>query len=415
MESLEALPGTYDLLPAQTREWDRLRSQVADIMGHFAYGRIETPHLEAQQLFDRSVGAETDIVQKEMYTFTDRGGRRLALRPEGTAGVVRAYIEERLDRQRSYHKLWYWGPMFRAERPQKGRYRQFWQFGVETFGVGEASMDAEQVALAWMLSETIGIAGRSLRLNSIGDAACRPAYQERLTRYLGALAPRLCPSCQKRMQTNPLRVLDCKEEECRRLLADAPLPADHLCAACQAHFAAVRRLLDHWQIPYALDGRIVRGLDYYVRTAFELDSDRLGAQSAVLGGGRYDGLVAALGGPDVAGVGWAAGVERALLAAGRTGASEPGVEIYIAGFPETRDAALALAQKLRRDGNAVEVDHLGRSLKSQLKEAARLGARWTLVLGPDEWQSGKATLRNMSLGTQEVLELERATALIASS
>ena len=222
MDPLQALPGTYDLLPEEAARWDRLHARVADFMARYAYGRIETPHLEPADLFSRSVGTDTDIVQKEMYAFEDRGGRRLALRPEGTAGVVRAFIEHSLDKQRPYHKLWYWGPMFRAERPQKGRYRQFWQFGVEAFGVAEPSMDAEQIALAWTLADSLGVVAGTLRLNSIGDAQCRPAYRELLLRFLTGIESKLCDGCRARLTTNPLRVLDCKEAGCRRLLADAP-------------------------------------------------------------------------------------------------------------------------------------------------------------------------------------------------
>lgn len=414
MESLQALPGTYDLLPAEAAAWDQLRLQVSEVMAAHVYGRIETPHLEPAGLFSRSVGTDTDIVQKEMYAFDDRGGRRLALRPEGTAGVVRAFVEKSLDRQRPYHKFWYWGPMFRAERPQKGRYRQFWQFGVETFGIAEPSMDAEQIALAWTLAERTGLSGLTLRLNSIGDSTCRPAYKEKLLRYLEGIRNRLCDSCVQRVDTNPLRVLDCKEESCRRLLADAPLMVHELCEACRKHFDGVRKYLDDWHIPYVPDGRIVRGLDYYVRTAFELDSDRLGAQSSVLGGGRYDGLVLALGGSDVPGVGWAAGIERWLLAADKPAGGEPGARVYMAAFPETREEALALTYKLRQANHQVEVDHQGRSLKAQLKEASRLGVTWVLMLGPAEWAQGKVTVKNMQEGTQDVLELEKAKSLITT-
>jgi histidyl-tRNA synthetase len=414
MDSVQAIPGTYDLFPADAARWDELRTRVAEIMARYCYGRIETPHIEPAELFSRSVGTDTDIVQKEMYAFDDRGGRRLALRPEGTAGVVRAFVEHSLDKQRPFHKFWYWGPMFRAERPQKGRYRQFWQFGVETFGIALPSMDAEQIALAWTLAGALELADVELRLNSIGDALCRPAYRELLQRFLAGVAEHLCDSCRARLKSNPLRVLDCKEEGCRRRLADAPLMVDHLCAPCRAHFDSVRRFLDAWHVPYRLDGRIVRGLDYYVRTAFELDSARLGAQSAVLGGGRYDGLVQALGGPDVPGVGWAAGIERVLLAARETAVAREDVPAYVAAFPETRDAAFQWVQSLRGRGVRVETDHQGRSLKAQMKEASRLGARYVVVLGPDEWGRGQVTVKTLATGAQDVLELEPAAALIAS-
>lgn len=415
METLQALPGTYDLLPEEAARWDRLHASVADFMARYAYGRIETPHLEPADLFSRSVGTDTDIVQKEMYAFEDRGGRKLALRPEGTAGVVRAFIEHSLDKQRPYHKLWYWGPMFRAERPQKGRYRQFWQFGVETFGIAEPSMDAEQIALAWNLAASLGVERGTLRLNSIGDAQCRPAYRELLLQFLRKLEPNLCDSCRGRLDTNPLRVLDCKEPGCRKLLAEAPRTQDHLCEPCARHFDGVKAHLDRWSVPYQLDPGIVRGLDYYVRTAFELDSPRLGAQSSVLGGGRYDGLVKALGGPEVPGVGWAAGIERVLLSSSREAPPDALLQAYVAAFPETREAALAWTQALRASGARVEADHQGRSLKAQMKEASRLGVRYVAVVGPAEWGRGEVTLKNLATGGQEVLELERAGTLIATS
>jgi histidyl-tRNA synthetase len=410
METLKAIPGTHDLLPAQTEQWDRVRAVVAEKMAEYAYGRIETPHFEVADLFARSVGAETDIVQKEMYVFEDRGGRQLALRPEGTAGVVRAYIEARLDKQRPLSKLWYWGPMFRAERPQKGRQRQFWQFGVEAIGAAGPQIDAEQIALATRVTAALGLTDLTLRLNSIGDASCRPAYREKLRGFLQAVRPKLCANCQRRLETNPLRVLDCKEESCRALTADAPLSLDHLCPDCTTHLAGVRDALDRLGVPYELDGRIVRGLDYYQRTAFELESAGLGAQNSVLGGGRYDGLVAALGGPDVAGVGWAAGIERMLLAQGDVESDANRLDAFVVGFDDTRVEALALAEKLRQQGLRTEMDLLNRSMKSQLKEAARSRAAFAVILGPDEWSRGHVTLRDLQAGEQEELSLDTAIA-----
>jgi histidyl-tRNA synthetase len=408
METLQAIPGTHDLFPDEAARWDLLRGHVETAMSRYAYGRIETPHFEVAQLFARSVGTDSDIVQKEMYVFEDRGGRKLALRPEGTAGVVRAFIEASLDKQKASHKLWYWGPMFRAERPQKGRYRQFWQFGVETFGIANASMDAEQMALAMNIAVAAGVGDLRLRVNSIGDPNCRPAYQKLLNGFLASVRTQLCEACQKRIDTNPLRVLDCKERSCQALVSDAPMMADHLCDACQNHFEQVTDHLGRLNVDFVLDGRIVRGLDYYVRTAFELESASLGAQSSILGGGRYDGLVQSLGGPDVPGVGWAAGIERFLLATSQKVDQGSRIDVFVASFAETMPAALDLTERLRRDGRRVETDHLGRSLKAQLKEASRMGARLVMVLGPDEFARGQVTLRDLEAGEQTEMAVETA-------
>jgi len=414
METLKAVPGTYDIFPEDARTWDRVRRIVAHAMRAYAYGRVETPHMESAELFARGVGTDTDIVQKEMYVFEDRGGRQLALRPEGTAGVVRAYIEARLDKQRPYSKLWYWGPMFRAERPQKGRYRQFWQFGVEAIGIAGPTIDAEQIALAMFIAGKLQLENLVLRLSSIGDGSCRPAYRERLVSYLQGVQAKLCDPCRRRVRSNPMRVLDCKEAGCRAATADAPLVIDYLCDPCREHLDGVRSSLDRFGVDYVLDGRIVRGLDYYRRTAFELESGRLGAQNSIVGGGRYDGLVAALGGPDVPGVGWAAGVERFLLAADSV-AGDPALDAFIAGFPDTRGAAAELAQRWRHSGLRVEIDYLDRSLKAQLKEAARQGARFAVVVGPDEWSQGQVMLRDLNAGTQEAVTPDEAHARVSQT
>lgn len=400
MEKLQSIPGTKDILPAEAAAWDSLRRSVEDLMDRYGYGRIETPHFEALELFARGVGESTDIVQKEMYTFSDQGGRQLALRPENTAGVVRAYIQASMDKQRPLTKWWYWGPMFRAERPQRGRYRQFWQIGVEALGSPRPEIDAEQVMLAVAMAELVGLTQLSLKLNSIGDSACRPAYREKLVAFLREIKGGLCAECQRRIDTNPLRVLDCKEESCRQATASAPLSVDHLCTPCQEHFDAVRRLLDRVGVGYEVDGRLVRGLDYYVRTAFELQSAALGAQSAVVGGGRYDGLVELLGGAAVPGVGWASGIERLLLAKGEAASEETLTDIFVAAFPETREVAFELVSRLRRDGYRADFDSLGRGMKAQMKEAGRSGARYAVIVGPDEWARECVTLRDMAAGEQ---------------
>lgn len=415
MESLKASPGTHDILPSQAIVWDRLQRAVTEQMRLYAYGRIETPHFETAELFSRSVGSDSDIVQKEMYVFGDRGGRNLALRPEGTAGVVRAYVEAQLAKQRPMSKLWYWGPMFRAERPQKGRQRQFWQFGVEALGVAGPKIDAEQIVLANRIITHLNISEVSLRLNSIGDAECRPAYRDTLYGFLKSIEQELCANCQRRIETNPMRVLDCKERSCRSLTADAPLILDHLCAPCEDHFAGVRRELDAQGVSYTLDGRIVRGLDYYQRTAFEVESGRLGAQSSILGGGRYDGLVSTLGGGEVPAVGWAAGIERILLAMATGGESEIPVKVFVVSFPETRDVSLGVAERLRDQGVSTEFDLLGRSLKAQLREAARMNTDYAMILGPDEWDKKRVTLRNLRASTQEELSVDDAVSKVVVS
>lgn len=400
MEKLQSIPGTKDILPVEAAAWDQLRRSVEGLMDRYGYGRIETPHFEAVELFARGVGGSTDIVQKEMYTFADQGGRQLALRPENTAGVVRAYIQASLDKQRPLSKLWYWGPMFRAERPQKGRFRQFWQIGVEALGSPRPEIDAEQVMLGMEMAQAAGLSGLTMKLNSIGDSACRPAYREKLLAFLHGLADQLCPECVRRLDTNPLRVLDCKEEKCQQATADAPMAMDHLCGDCQEHFDEVRRLLDRVQVDYDVDGRLVRGLDYYVRTAFELHSSELGAQSALLGGGRYDGLVELLGGAAVPGVGWAGGIERILMAQGDPAANESATDVFVAAFPETRTAAFELVSRLRRAGKRADFDSLGRGMKAQMKEAGRSGARFAVIVGPEEWERGAVTLRDLAAGEQ---------------
>lgn len=414
METLKATPGTHDILPAQAALWDCLRQSIAEHMHLYAYGRIETPHFETAELFARSVGADSDIVEKEMYVFEDRGGRKLALRPEGTAGVVRAYIEAQLDKQRPSSKLWYWGPMFRAERPQKGRQRQFWQFGVEAVGVSSPQIDAEQIMLACRIISHLEIPEVTVRLNSIGDSECRPAYRDLLLQFLKSVDKDLCENCKRRMVTNPFRVLDCKERTCRVLTAEAPLMVDHLCAACEDHFAGVRGALDELKVTYQQDGRIVRGLDYYQRTAFEMESGKLGAQSSILGGGRYDGLIRSLGGADIPGVGWAAGVERFILAMVAPESPASSIGAFVVSFPETRDKALGVAERFRDRGVSTELDLLARSLKAQLREASRMNAKYAVLLGPDEWARGHVTIRNLEESSQEEVSLDDALSRLAA-
>jgi histidyl-tRNA synthetase len=355
--------------------------------------------LEDTALFIRSVGEDTDIVGKEMYTFEDKAGRSVTLRPEGTAPCARAYIEHSLFNQEPTSKWFYLGPMFRYERMKTGRYRQFWQAGAEAYGVKEPAQDVELMDLVVQFLGRLGLKNVSLSLNSLGDDACRPAYVKALVAYLHDHKEQLCEDCKARLERNPLRVLDCKNERCQQVAANAPNVQTFLCEPCAAHFAEVKRQLDVLRVPYALNPRMVRGLDYYTRTAFEFtaESEALGTASTVGGGGRYDKLVKSLGGPDVPAVGFGLGLDRLFLLVQAQGSVQaPKPDLFIACAQENATTpALELVSKLRRQGFFVEWDPRGGSLKSQMKRADRKGARFTLVLGGDELSSGRAKLKSM--------------------
>jgi histidyl-tRNA synthetase len=402
---IKAVKGTRDLLPPSTEVWNRVEAVARAIFRAYNYHEIRTPIFEETQLFARGVGAETDIVTKEMYTFVDRDDSSLTLRPENTASVIRAYIEHRLDQRPGIQKLYYIGPMFRRERPQKGRYRQFYQIGAEAIGSESPMVDAEVIGMVIAILEGVGLSGFQLLINSVGDANCRPQYVERLRQELKDVAPLMCGDCQRRAETNPLRVLDCKVPTCRAAMQDAPVMLDHLCEACAAHFGAVCALLDGEGVKYQLAPRLVRGLDYYNRTAFEITAAGLGAQDAVAGGGRYDGLVAQLGGPDVPAFGFAIGVERLALAAGL--AIEPPVP-SVAILPLVAEAAgpaLSIATRLRAGGITVLLEPPGRSLKALLRNANRRQARAALLLGGDELAAGRGTVRDLVRGVDHRLAL----------
>ncbi|MDY0087677.1 MAG: histidine--tRNA ligase [Coriobacteriia bacterium] len=394
--------GTTDMLPQTARAWEYLTRTAQRIFALYGYEPVYTPLFEHTEVFTRGIGEATDIVSKEMYTFEDRSGRSLTLRPEGTASVVRAALEHNLVPQGSSAKLYYAGPMFRYERPQKGRMRQFWQVGLEILGAAEPSADAEAIVALWRLYEALGIPARNMRLllNSMGDAQCRPAYREKVAVYIRAHASELCSECQRRADTNPLRAFDCKNPGCVEVMGGAPLLRDELCEPCAAHYAQVKAYLDGLEIPYTEEPKLVRGLDYYTRTVFEVQADAgLGAQNAIGGGGRYDRLMEEYGGKPTPGLGWALGFERTLLAMEAAGAAVPApplAEVYVARVDSTVAAeAFAMATLLRDAGIAVDLDHVGRSLKSQFKQAGRLGARAVVIVGPDELAAGEATLRDM--------------------
>lgn len=401
--------GTEDIVGAASAEWQFLEKLARDLGRRYGYEEIRTPIFEHTELFARSVGETSDIVSKEMYTFTDRGGRSLTLRPEGTAAVVRAFLENRLYTGPLPVKLYYLGPMFRYGRPQAGRLRQFHQFGAELLGARDPAADAEVISLAMEFFQTLGLAGLELHLNSVGCPQCRPAYRQALLSYLGPRREELCADCLARYERNPLRVFDCKEERCREVLRAAPLVTQYLCPDCAAHFAAVKEALQAMEIQYHEDPWLVRGLDYYTNTAFEIMVAGIGAQSSLGGGGRYDGLVAECGGPPTPAVGLAIGLERVLLALRNQGKQLPLPEerkIFVAtASPAGARLAVGLLARLRRAGYTADKDYLGRSLKAQMKQADRWGAAVTVILGEEELAQGVATLRHMPTGQQEKVPL----------
>lgn len=409
--------GTKDVLPDKAYQWHYIEDLARRLTALAGYREIRTPVFEHTELFARGVGGSTDVVQKEMYTFEDRGHRSLTLKPEGTAGVVRAVISSGMAGGPQPIKTYYFTPVFRYERPQSGRLREHHQFGVEVFGASDATMDAEVIDLGARLLEQAGLRRIRLRLNSIGCQTCRPRYREVLTDYLRERSGELCETCRERTETNPLRVLDCKVESCRPVIGAAPVMLDYLCEECAEHFAQVQRCLDALGIPYEIDPRIVRGLDYYTRTVFEFVSDCLGAQSTVLGGGRYNGLVEQLGGPALPGIGFGMGIERLLLTLEAEGVEipePPYLRAFVAvhGGMEQRLSALTLVEDLRSAGIAADMDHTGRSLKAQFKYAGRLGVPYVLVIGEAETAAGTVIIRNMDNGQEIAARRDRVASVI---
>ncbi len=410
------------MLPDVARAWEHLQRVAQELFARYGYEPVYTPLFEHTDVFTRGIGEATDIVSKEMYTFEDKGGRSITLRPEGTASVVRASLEHNLTANGAQAKLYYAGPMFRYERPQKGRMRQFWQIGIECLGAPEPTADAEVITVLWRYFEALGIpvANMRLLLNSMGDEACRPAYRDTIASFIRAHAAGLCDECNRRADTNPLRAFDCKNPGCREIMAEAPLLRDELCEECATHYAAVKGHLDALGIPYIEDSTLVRGLDYYTRTVFEVQVDAgLGSQNAIGGGGRYDRLMQEYGGPATPGLGFALGFERTLLALEAAGVQVPAVpraEVFVARVDDSVTAEVfALAQRLRDAGVAAELDHQARSLKSQFKQADRLGARLVVIVGPDELASGEVTLRDMSTKEEKRLALDSATAAVVAA
>ena len=402
--------GTKDILSDAVGAWTYVENTIRDLCARYGYHEIRTPVFEHTELFQRGIGDGTDVVDKEMYTFTDRGDRSLTLRPENTASAVRAYLQNKLYADGGLQKLFYIGSMFRYDRPQAGRMREFHQFGVEAIGEAGPAADAEVILLAFDFLTSLGLTGLTLKLNSVGCPNCRPVYRERLQAYFKEHLPELCGDCQDRYTRSPLRILDCKADAEKPFMAGAPAITDCLCAECSAHFSAVQSHLTAAGISYTLDPRLVRGLDYYTRTAFEIAYPPLGAQSAVAGGGRYDGLVEELGGNPTPAVGFAAGLERVLLALEQQNLlpeRPPAADVFLIALGDAAShAAFPLLHELRLGGVRALMDYAGRSMKAQMKQANKSGARYAVILGEDELAENTAVVRDMAESTQENCSLD---------
>jgi histidyl-tRNA synthetase len=405
---IKAVRGMKDLLPPETARWHHLETIARAVFACYGFQEIRLPLLERTELFTRSIGASTDIVEKEMYTFHDRRGESMTLRPEATASVVRAFIENHLDQGADVKKFFTMGPMFRYERPQKGRYRQFHQINCEALGGEAPELDAEMILLLMEILGRLQITDIELVINSLGCPICRPAYLLELTALFARGLRDLCEDCQRRSATNPLRVFDCKSKTCQDLLTQVPAISDQLCDVCQEHEHRVLELLDRFHIPYRKNPRLVRGLDYYTRTAFEVVTTQLGAQDAVAGGGRYNGLIKELGGPDLPAIGFAIGEERlAGLLSQQEAAIPQAPLLYLAVLgPEAQNMAFELIQGLRQHGYAADMDFTNRSLKAQMTMANRRGAAWVLIVGEQELATNQAPLKNMHTGQQQLVSLE---------
>jgi len=411
MAKYAAARGTNDILPGETPKWQFVEAKFREICAAYNYREIRTPTFEDTGLFTRSIGETTDIVSKEMYTFTDRGGRSITLRAEGTAPVVRAYVEHSLGADLPLSKLYYITSVFRYERPQAGRYREHHQLGVEAIGSADAALDAEVISLGMSFLSALGVTGLELKLNSVGCPRCRPAYVEALRGFARPFVKDLCASCQTRYDANPLRMFDCKDPRCRELLSGAPSILDTLDEDCEKHFGDVKRCLEIIGVPFTVDPRLVRGFDYYTKTVFEIVSEKLGAQNAVLGGGRYDNLVEELGGRPTPAAGFGMGEERLLLTLEKLGVELP-VDSAVAAFvaplgDSAKETAVRLLAELRSRGVSAETSYDRRSLKAQMRLAGKLGARFVILLGDDEISRGAAAVKNMETGKQTETPLDK--------
>lgn len=403
--------GTNDFLPGEVEKWQYLEGLIRELFANYHYKEIRTPIFEHTELFLRSVGETSDIVSKEMYSFEDKGLRHVTLRPEGTAGTVRAFVENKLFAQSLPVKLYYIGPMFRYDQPQAGRYRQFHQFGCEVLGSADPMVDAEVISFAVDLFTELGLESLSVLINTVGCDKCRPRYHEALKEYFSQYKDQLCPTCLERLDKNPLRILDCKEEGCKAVASGAPTTLDYACDDCKAHFEKVCSYLESVGIEYHVDTTLVRGLDYYTQTAFEVIMNKVGSQqNAICGGGRYNKLVSQVGGDDIPGMGFAAGMERVLLTVEEEGIQLPvkqDIDVYVAPLGDAaKDVCFKLTHDLRANGLITETDYLSKSMKAQMKAADKAHARYTVIIGDDELANGQAVVRNMATSSQETISLE---------
>jgi histidyl-tRNA synthetase len=413
---IQIIRGFKDILPGESELWQHIEAKARSLFEDFGFKEIRIPILEKTELFARSIGEDTDIVEKEMYTFEDRKGEKITLRPEATASIVRSLIQHGLYTKSPVQKLYTIGPMFRRERPQKGRYRQFYQINAEIFGAGSALADAELVFILMTLFSRLSIRKTEAHINSLGCMECRPSYKEALNSHLEKVFPMLCSDCLRRKHRNPLRVLDCKVPSCRLAMADAPAMVDFLCDECRMHFEEVKEALYLLGIPFILDRNLVRGLDYYTRTTFEIQTSSLGAQNAVAGGGRYDGLVQALGGPRIPATGFAIGFDRLIEISELNGESfEKFPHLYIAALgKKSRMKAFELKCELGEKGIRAEMEQGEKGLKAQMKQADRLNAGFVIIMGDDELSSGSVVLKDMKTSTQEKIPIENITKTVMS-
>ena len=416
MAQIQAIKGFADSFPEQSRVFEMMEETARKVFPLYGFGELRTPIMEYTDLFCRGIGTETDVVQKEMYSIPDSKGRSMSLRPEATAGVMRAYIENAVHARESVSKFFTIGPMFRHERPQKGRLRQFHQINCECLGPKEPEADAELICMMMEFLRRLGLRDLTLQINSLGCASCRPAYRASLRDWLRGLGTgRLCEDCARRMETNPLRVLDCKVPTCKALTENAPRILDSSCPECREHFRTVLRYLDAEGVAYQVNHRLVRGLDYYTRTTWEVVSNSIGAQGSVAGGGRYDGLISQLGGPEVPGIGFACGMERLALLMQDSRLPERRPDFYVAMLDAScRDAAFALAQDLRRAGYAGMLGYECKSMKATMRQAGKSNALHTFILGPDELASGRVIIKNMETGEQQSVPASEAAAFISA-
>jgi histidyl-tRNA synthetase len=406
--AITGVKGFNDILPGEVEKWQYIEATARRVFELYGLSEIRIPILEKTELFSRSIGDATDIVEKEMYSFEDKGGNKVTMRPEGTASVMRAFIEHKLYAQDPVARLYYMGPMFRYERPQKGRYRQFHQIGAELTGISAPTVDAQVLTMLSHFFAELGLTEPSLQINSLGCPCCRPVYREALKEFLLSRIELLCEDCERRYQTNPLRALDCKSPGCQEATKGAPSMLQYLCPECSEHFDKTRSYLDRVGTAYTINERMVRGLDYYTRTTFEMVTTQLGSQSAVAAGGRYDGLISEIGGPSLPGIGFAIGVERvALLLAEKDFSRRP--DLFIAAMGEEAHVeAFRLMTALQRMGASVELDYEGKSLKSQMRRADKFRSRFTLIIGGDELVTGAAPLKDMDGGSQTEVALDAA-------